>query len=233
MLRKLLAVLAAIAVTTGLTMAVTSGADAKSALPAHGSYSGVDHAGRMVTFSFSGNYMSHFTVGHKVIGGAHVGSGARGTRPATAASAPRACGSPTPTSPAPGARAAAPGRTSRRTLDPPMTIQPYVGTYMGRDHTGLKVHLTFSHGRINNFTLDHSNRGSIPVTNGKFETCLQSICVKGHWQSEYEVVGSVATGQRLALVDLGRVRVRSLNVVSPVTSTQRHEPVAAVPADLD
>jgi len=76
MLRKISAVLAALVVMTGLTLAVSSGADAKSVLPAHGSYAGVDHGGRMVTFSFSGNTMSHFTVGHTVIGGAHVCNGA-------------------------------------------------------------------------------------------------------------------------------------------------------------
>ncbi|CAN5406947.1 hypothetical protein BH09ACT12_BH09ACT12_38070 [soil metagenome] len=38
--------------------------------------------------------------------------------------------------------------------------------------------------------LDHSVRGNIPVHNATFETCLPSICVKGHWQSEYEVIGS-------------------------------------------
>jgi hypothetical protein len=76
MLRKLLAALAALIVTTGLTLAYTSGADARSVLPAEGNYAGVDHSGRMVTLSFGGNYMSHFTVGHKVIGGAHVSKGA-------------------------------------------------------------------------------------------------------------------------------------------------------------
>jgi hypothetical protein len=191
MLRKLLAVLAAIAVTTGLTMAVTSGADAKSTLPAHGSYSGVDHAGRMVTFSFSGNSMSHFTVGHKVIGGAHVGSGAAWHETCHGGFCTK--GMWVTDTHVTGSWREGGGTWTHFSAyaHPPMTIQPYTGSYMGRDHTGLKIHLSFSHGRINSFTLDHSNRGNIPVTNGKFETCLQSVCVKGHWQSEYEVVGSI------------------------------------------
>src|SRR5690349_9298693 len=83
MLRKLLAVLAAAACAAGLALTFSpfaeagkGSASARAALPMHGAYAGVDHGGRIVSFMFSGNYMSHFTVKHTVIGGAHVGSDA-------------------------------------------------------------------------------------------------------------------------------------------------------------
>ncbi|GAA4749270.1 hypothetical protein GCM10023350_37930 [Nocardioides endophyticus] len=187
MLRKVMAVLAAIAITTGLTMVVTSGADAKSVLPAHGNYAGVDHSGRMVTLSFSGNYMSHFTVGHKVIGGAHVSTGAWHE---TCHGGFCTKGMWVTDNHITGSWREGGGSWTHFSVYLEQPIKPYVGTYMGRDHSGLKVHLSFGSGKISAFTLDHSNRGNIPVTHGKFETCLPSICVKGHWQSEYEVVGS-------------------------------------------
>ena len=187
MLRKLSAVLAALIVAVGLTAAVTSGADAKSVLPANGNYAGVDHGGRMVTLSFSGNYMSHFTVGHKVIGGAHVSKGAWHE---TCHGGFCTKGMWVTDNHIQGSWREGGGSWVHFSVYREQPIQPYHGTYMGRDHSGLRIHLAFGNGRINAFTLDHSNRGNVPVTNAKFETCLPSICVKGHWQSEYEIVGS-------------------------------------------
>ena len=50
-------------------------APALSVLPNSGSYTGVDHAGRTITFTFGGNQMSHFMTNHQVVGGAHVSNG--------------------------------------------------------------------------------------------------------------------------------------------------------------
>jgi hypothetical protein len=68
-------------------------------------------------------------------------------------------------------------------------ITPYQGSYMGRDRTGQSVHFSYR-GGIHSFTLNHQNHGSIPVTHGKFETCLPPPPVKGEWLTEYEVAGS-------------------------------------------
>jgi hypothetical protein len=188
MLRKLSAVLAALIVTTGLTVALTSGADAKGVLPSEGNYAGVDHGGRMVTLTFSGNYMSHFTVASKVIGGAHVNN--EGAWHETCHGGFCTKGMWVSDKHIQGAWRPGGGSWTPFSVYLEEPIQPYHGTYMGRDHSGLSIHLSFGSGRINNFKLDHSVRGNIPVTHAKFETCLPSICVKGHWQSPYAVVGS-------------------------------------------
>lgn len=190
MLRKLSAVLASLVVLTGLTLVFTSGADAKSVLPTHGSYAGVDHGGRMITFSFAGNTMTHFTVNHTVIGGAHVSNGAWHETCHNGMCTKGMWQSDTHVT---GSWRSASGGSwvhFSATYKPSTAIQPYGGTYLGRDHTGLRVHLTYRNGGIQGFSLDHSVRGNIAVHNARFETCLPSICVKGHWQSEYEVIGS-------------------------------------------
>ncbi|MFC6041463.1 hypothetical protein ACFP8W_06995 [Nocardioides hankookensis] len=190
MLRKLMAVLAALAVATGLTVAVTaitSGADAKAVLPAHGNYSGVDHAGRVVTFSFSGNYMSHLTINHHTIGGAHV-AGAAWHETCHNGFCTR--GTWTTDTHVAGSWRTGGGHWTHFSASVVPSLRPYAGPYMGRDHTGLAIHLTYGSSMIHGFKLDHSVRGNIAVHNAKFDTCLSSICVKGHWQSDYEVVGS-------------------------------------------
>jgi hypothetical protein len=190
MLRKLSAVLAALVVMTGLGFAVTSGADAKSVLPAGGAYAGVDHGGRMITFSFSGNTMTHFTVNHTVIGGAHVGGGAWHE---TCHNGMCTKGMWVTDHHVTGSwRSASGGAWVHFNVyyKPGSTIPPYTGAYLGQDRSGLRVHLTFRDGTIHGFSLNHSARGNIAVRGSTFETCLPSICVKGHWQSEYEVIGS-------------------------------------------
>lgn len=206
MIRKLSAVLVAAACAAGgFAVGASSLAEAEpgaaagpaaapsvdhAALPREGSYSGVDHAGRIVTFTFSGNYMNHFTVAHKVIGGAHVGSNAWHE---TCHGGYCTKGMWLTDTHVNGSWRLPDGQWTHFSAyhQPALQVRPYAGPYMGRDHTGLAVHLEFRNGMIHGFKLDHSVRGNVSVDgHGRFETCLPSICVKGHWQSEYEVVGS-------------------------------------------
>ena len=90
--------------------------------------------------------------------------------------------------PAPGARAAATGRRGTASFNPP--AHPHAGTYVGRDHRQLGIRFSFSNNRLVDFTLDHNVLGSATVTNHHFDTCFRTICIKGHWQSTHDVVGS-------------------------------------------
>ncbi|MCW2843328.1 MAG: hypothetical protein JWN22_1244 [Nocardioides sp.] len=200
MIRKISSVVIALLAMTGLGLASAglgfahSGtaspapAAARAVIPNHGSYSGVDHHGRIVTFSFSGTDVSHFAVNHLVIGGAYVSRGmwhetCHGgicTRGAWVTDGHvtgfwRYGGDPSWTA-------------WSASSTPAMT--PYGGTYMGTDHTGLRVHLSFNGGYVRGFSIDHNVVGDAPVTNGSFEVCHRVICYQGHWENEYYVVGS-------------------------------------------
>ncbi len=74
MKRSLITALAALALVGGALGATAATSSAGSGvLPLKGWYEGVDHHHRTITFYFDGNnYMSHFTVSHRTIGGAHV-----------------------------------------------------------------------------------------------------------------------------------------------------------------
>jgi hypothetical protein len=200
MKRKLLAVLAVLPAAVGvvgtafafspLAEAGQGGATqapaARAALPMHGTYSGVDHAGRVISFTFSGNYMSHFTVNHTVIGGAHVGSNAWHE---TCHNNMCTKGVWVTDTHVTGSWRHGNGHWVHFSAWLHPSVTPYQGSYMGRDHTGLSVRFSYRNG-IHNLTLDHNSHGSVTVTNGRFETCLATICVKGQWQTEYEVAGS-------------------------------------------
>ncbi|WP_395690842.1 hypothetical protein [Nocardioides sp.] len=76
-----LALVAMLALVAGLlvgTQPATATSSATSSsrtalLPAQGHYEGTDHHHRHISFYYDGhNQMSHFRVGHKLIGGAHV-----------------------------------------------------------------------------------------------------------------------------------------------------------------
>lgn len=74
MKRSLTAAVAVLVLAVAAMGATATTSTARSsALPTQGWYEGIDHHHRTITFYYDGkNYMSHFTVGHKLIGGAHV-----------------------------------------------------------------------------------------------------------------------------------------------------------------
>lgn len=186
MIRKLVSTLAVLLCVAGFTAGTASTAEARSVIPNHGSYSGVDHGGNQVTFSFDGTVITHFSIGHLYIGTAHVSQGMWHER----------CNN--------GVCFKGEWRTSTHvagfwrygggqwvpwsaSTTPP--LMPYTGTYMGRDHTGLNVHLSYHGGYLRGFRLDHNVIGDAAVHHGSFDVCHRVICFKGHWESDYQVVG--------------------------------------------
>lgn len=188
MFRKLCSILTALLFVAGFGLASTGVAQARNVVPHHGSYSGVDHHGRVVTFTFDGTQVSHFSVGHLVIGGAHV---SRGMWHETCHNGYCTRGSWTSDGHVSGAwRAGGSSTWTSWTASVAPAVHPYAGTYMGSDHTGLRVHLSYHSGYLRGFTLDHNRIGDAQVSNRSFSVCYPTICFKGHWETEYYVVGS-------------------------------------------
>jgi hypothetical protein len=176
---------------SGISASAADGARLRSVIPHHGTYTGADQDGRHVSFSFGGthgNQMTHFTVGHQVIGGAHVSNGAwhetchnglctKGMWQTNGhvTGAWRHGGSHTWTT----------FTATSNAVD-----HPYTGTYMGRDHRNLSIRFSYSGGHLMHFTLDHNVIGSAPVTNRQFSACHGTICFQGRWQTAHQVVGS-------------------------------------------
>ena len=188
MLRKLCSVAAALICIAGLGLAASAPAQARSVLPHHGTYTGVDHGQRIVSLSFNGTTVTHFTVGHLVIGSAHVSNGmfhetchngycfkGMWMTDTRVEGYWRHGGSHTWT-------------PWSATVN--QAVVPYAGPYLGRDHRTLRVHFSYHSGYVRSFSLDHNLLGDAPVSNGGFDVCFTSICVKGHWQDPYNVVGS-------------------------------------------
>lgn len=196
MTRKLLGIVTALLVAGGLAVGgsglastaatTTAHASAMSVLPHSGSYSGVDHHGRMITFTFGGNYMSHFMVNHTLIGGAHVSNGMWHE---TCHNGLCTKGAWLTDSHVQGSWRTGGGTWVHFDARVAPPVVPYAGTYMGRDHSGLSIHLAYHGGRITTFKADHNEVGAGAVSGGRFEYCGNGICVKGHWESDYTVVG--------------------------------------------
>jgi hypothetical protein len=186
MIRKLCTALAILATVTGLAL-VASPAEA-SVIPQHGNYKGTDHGGRMVTMSFAGNQMSHLTVGHQYFGGAHVSNGMWHE---TCANGWCSKGQWSEDGRVTGSwRHGSSSTWTPFTVMVENPIRPYQGTYMGHDHRGLGVHLSFNGSHVMDFTWDSNVIGSASVSGDAFQACHRNFCFKGHWQSAHEVVGS-------------------------------------------
>lgn len=192
MIRRLAALLSALLCLAGFGLTANPAqaqAQAQNVVPHHGIYTGTDHAGRHVSFSF-GNHtqLSHFTVGHLVIGGAHVSNGmwhetchngyctkGQWTSDGTVAGFWRHGGSTSWTS-------------WHASFNPP--APPYTGTYLGRDHAGNAIHLSYGNHRVTGFKIGSTVIGDASVQNRTFEVCHHQVCFKGHWQTDHYVVGS-------------------------------------------
>ncbi len=191
MIRKLCAIVTAALCVVGLAVATSAPAQA-NVVPRHGGYSGVDYASRAVTFSFDGTQITHFTVGSGygafVLGTAHV---TNGMWHETCGADYCFKGSWTTDNHVSGFWRH--GRSQSwvgwsATYYPVASI--YRGSYMGRDHHHLSVHLTYNGGYITGFALDHhAFSGNVRVTNGTFDHCYATLCIKGRWEDDYRVVG--------------------------------------------
>ena len=191
MIRRLSALLLALLCLAGFGIA-GSPAQAQAVIPHHGVYQGTDHGGRAVSFSFGNhNQLTHFTVGHLVIGGAHVSNGmwhetchngycfkGQWVDDGTVHGAWRH-----------GSSQAWTTFTAHFRPSQP----PYEGTYMGWDHHGTRIHLSYAGHQVLNFKIGNTVIGNAHVIDRRFEVCHQHVCFKGHWQTDHEVVGSWRT----------------------------------------
>ncbi|MBZ5738036.1 hypothetical protein [Nocardioides mangrovi] len=188
--RKLVSVLAALLLSAagliGITVA-TSGPASASVIPANGSYSGVDHGGRLVSLTFHGNQVTHLMVGSQSFGGAHVSNGMWHE---TCHGGWCTKGQWVTDKHIQGFWRH--GGSSHWTAFSVSTsvITPYVGSYMGRDHSGLSVKFGYAHGSVNHVHIDHNLIGSGPVSGNAFHVCTHTVCFRGHWQSDYTVSGT-------------------------------------------
>lgn len=193
MTRKLVSVAATILLSAagliGITSATTTAAHA-SVIPVHGTYSGVDHAGRDASLSFSNNQVSHIYIGHQYFGGAHVSNGmwhetchngfcTKGTwlTDKHIQGYWRQGGSHEWTAFAVSTN----------------TISPYIGSYSGLDHNGVRVHFGYADGRVHDVTIGHDVLGSTHVSANSFSGCTHHYCIKAHWQTDTLVSGSWRT----------------------------------------
>jgi hypothetical protein len=191
MLRKLTAAAAVLFCVAGLGLAAVAPAQAKSVLPTHGSYTGKDHADRKITFTFSGNHMSHFTVGSHLIGGAHVSNGMWHE---TCHNGYCTKGQWQLDFHVVGYWRTPGGHWTAFSANAPQP--PHQGDFMGRDHQGNFVHVSFHGSRVHDFTVE--GYGDFPeahVSHGAWhETCSHAgWCYRGRFQDAHTVVGEWRT----------------------------------------
>jgi hypothetical protein len=184
--RRLASVLAALVCAAGLSL-VSAGSASADVSPVAGAYNGVDHHSAVVSFSYNGSSISHFTVGSIFIGSAHVSNG----------QFPETCGGGycikgrwlTETHLEGHWRRGGSHEWTSFTAST-TAFRPYAGTYAGNDHTSLSIRFSFSNGHLRAFTWDHNLIGDAPVDHvHHFNICHRNFCFKGHWQNEYSVVG--------------------------------------------
>ncbi len=194
MTRRLSALVIALLWVAGVGLAGTPAqaqaqAQVRNVIPHHGVYQGTDHGGRVVSFSFGNhNQLTHFTVGHLVIGGAHVSNGAWHE---TCHNGYCFKGQWVSDSVVHGAwrHGSSQSWTAFTTHFQP-TPPPYQGTYMGWDHHGTRIHLSYASHQVVGFRIGQTVIGNAHVSDRRFEVCHQHVCFKGHWQTDHEVVGS-------------------------------------------
>lgn len=189
MIRKFVALAAALVCAAGLSLAGVGAATA-SVVPVVGSYNGVDHHSRAVSFSFNGTSISHLVIGHITIGATHVGNDGQWDE---------TCGGGycskghwiTETHVTGYWRVG--GSHTWTSFDASTTaFRPYVGTYMGRDHSGRSIHLSYANGILHAFTWNGQNLGSVHVdSTWHFSGSHNGTCFRGHWQTATYVVGEV------------------------------------------
>jgi hypothetical protein len=186
MIRKIATIMAALACAAGLSL-VGAGTASATVNPVSGTYNGVDHHGAVVSFSYNGSQLSHFRVGNIYISSVHVSNG----------QFPETCGGGycikghwlTETH-VQGYWKQGGSHEWKSFSASTASFRPYTGTYSGSDHTSLNIHFSYSGGFLRGFTWDHNHIGNAAVDHlGHFSVCHVNFCFKGHWQTEYYVVG--------------------------------------------
>lgn len=188
MFRKTLAVIGTLAAVSASLMLGSATAEA-SVIPKNGGYHGVDHGHRNVSFSFSGNQMTHFMVGDQSFGGAHVSNGMWHE---TCHNGFCTKGSWTSDGHVTGYWRLGSSHTwvswtAVHQVPAPPSI--YHGPYSGVDHHGTRIHLRFD-GHVRSFQIGHTSYGDASVNHtGHFAFCTHTVCVQGHFQDRTVVVG--------------------------------------------
>jgi hypothetical protein len=187
MLRKLLTVAAALVATAGLGLAAAPAQ--ASVIPHHGEYKGHDasHPARTVSFTYSGTQMSHFTINHQVFGGAHVSHGAWHE---TCHNGFCTKGQWTSDGVVRGAWRHGGGHWTSFEVHYERSIAHHRGTYIGRDQHGKGVNVHLSAHNAVTWTLDQVGTVTGTMHNNRVEACNHTMCFRGHWQHEHEIVGS-------------------------------------------
>lgn len=191
MLRKLIAVTAAVLCMAGFALAATAPAQARSVMPTHGAYTGKDHGNRTVTFHVSGNQLSGFHVGHRLIGGAHVSQGAWHE---TCHDGYCTKGHWQTDFHVVGYWRQ--GHDSWVAFEASVPPPPRRGDFMGRDHQDNRVHVSFNGSQVHDFTVN--GFGDFPaahVSHGSWsEVCSHAgWCFKGHFLNDSTLVGEWRT----------------------------------------
>jgi hypothetical protein len=187
MIRKLCISVATLVAVTGLAL-VAAPAQA-TVIPHHGQYQGRDasHPARTVSFSFSGTQMTHFTVNHHVFGGAHVSNGMWHE---TCHNGFCTKGQWLGDGHVRGAWRPGGGHWTGFDVYYEQSIVHHRGNYLGDDHhdRDVRLHLA-THGAVT-WTLDQVGTVTGSLRGNTVEACNTTICFRGHWQHDYEVVGS-------------------------------------------
>lgn len=161
----------------------------RSVVAVHGSYTGWDQAQRAISFTYSGNQVSHFRVGSHTIGGAHVDGSAQWHE--TCHNGWCFKGHWVSDTEVVGFWKAPQGHWVPWNAFVPMPRTNFQGNYSGFDHRSGSVRMTRHNDFVQHFTADRHTFPSVRVdSRGAWgETCSHSHCYSGHWQDDYHVVG--------------------------------------------
>ena len=197
MIRKFGTALAVILCLAAVSLAAP--AQAKSGvLPTGGSYSGMDHHGRTITFHFNGsNQISSFYVNSTLIGDSHSKHTAHtsgGAWHETCHNGYCTKGTWQTDFYVVGYWRGPTGSWTPFTASVPQP--PHRGSYMGTDHGGADIHLTYNGTHVHSFSVSgHLVFPTVQVTQGSWsEVCSHDgWCYRGHFQGANTVVGEWRT----------------------------------------
>lgn len=154
----------------------------------HGHYTGKDQHQRPVSFTYEGNEVKHFRVGHFNLHNAHISGAAWHERCADGRCFKGHWVSDTEVV---GFWKDREGHWIPWNAFLPKPRTNFQGDYSGYDHRGGSIRMTRHNDFVQHFTADHHTFPSVRVnSHGAWhETCSHSHCYSGHWQDDYHVVG--------------------------------------------
>jgi hypothetical protein len=158
-------------------------------VPAPGSYQGMDHHGRQVSFVFTGQHITGFKVDQQPIGSG--GFFLEGWTETCDGAGWCSGGSWQTNTHVVGRWRNPTGVWTAWSADLPGQSRGYQGQYSGTDHYDHEVRFVRSGHRVVHFNVAGRSVGSAVVAQGAWpETCNAGSCFKGHWLDDDHVVGS-------------------------------------------